>query len=183
MALSAVLRDTWRHDGQNMDIRPGMKVPAPLSGLARRMRVRPGAQASGLPLQAGALPYRIGESGGLEVLLVTSRGGGRWIVPKGWPIADKSLAEAAAIEAFEEAGVRGVVEGEELGRFEHEKSQPVAEPMLCEIALFALKVEEELEDWPEREQRSRRWFTPDQAVDAVPSQQLGGLLRTFARRF
>ena len=30
-----------------------------------------------------------------RVLLVTSRGTGRWIVPKGWPMAGRSLADAA----------------------------------------------------------------------------------------
>lgn len=36
--------------------------------------------------QVAALPYRFSTAGELEVLLLTSRGTGRFIVPKGWPM-------------------------------------------------------------------------------------------------
>ena len=58
--------------------------------------------------QFGALCYRKA-AGELQVLLITSRGTGRWIVPKGWPVRGQTPAGSALIEAYEEAGVRGVV--------------------------------------------------------------------------
>ncbi|HLL59899.1 MAG TPA: NUDIX domain-containing protein, partial [Allosphingosinicella sp.] len=76
-----------------------MKIPAVLRRVADVVRPRRG------PLQVAALPYRRGADGSVEVLLVTTRGTGRWMVPKGWPMRGKSHAEAAAQEAFEEAGV------------------------------------------------------------------------------
>lgn len=158
-----------------------MKPPAPLHGLARRVR-KAGAPDAALPLQTGALAFRIDADGRLSILLVTSRGSGRWIVPKGWPIKDMSLAEAAALEAYEEAGVRGIAGEEELGRFEHEKTHPVEPPLLCEIALFALEVGQELDEWPERGQRSRRWFTIEEAVAAVEAEGLKRLIVAFAAR-
>jgi 8-oxo-dGTP pyrophosphatase MutT (NUDIX family) len=44
--------------------------------------------------QVGALPVR-GKAGAYEVLLVTSRESGRWIIPKGWPMRGKKDHEAA----------------------------------------------------------------------------------------
>jgi hypothetical protein len=75
----------------------------------------------GLPLQVGALPWR-SRGTELEVLLVQSLSTRRWIVPKGWPLREAELWEAAQQEAFEEAGVIGDVGHLPLGKFKHEKT-------------------------------------------------------------
>lgn len=54
--------------------------------------------------QYGALCFRFGEDGAVEILLITSRDSGRWIIPKGWPMKKKEPHEAAAVEAWQEAG-------------------------------------------------------------------------------
>ena len=46
-------------------------------------------------LQVAALPWRRAE-GDIEVMLITSRDTGRWVLPKGWPEAREPLCEAAA---------------------------------------------------------------------------------------
>src|SRR5262249_32651877 len=56
--------------------------------------------------QAGAIPYAIVD-GEVRVLLVTSRGSGRWLIPKGNIDPGLTPAEAAAKEAYEEGGIRG----------------------------------------------------------------------------
>lgn len=72
--------------------------------------------------QYGALCYRVGtENGKVEVLLITSRGTGRWIIPRGWPMRKKKPHEAAEIEAWEEAGVRGRVRKTPVGRYTYLK--------------------------------------------------------------
>ena len=68
-----------------------------------------------MPLQTGALPWRLTQSNKPEVLLVTGRRSGRWMIPKGWPMSGKSLAAAAEREAFEEAGISGSVDSRPLG--------------------------------------------------------------------
>ena len=55
--------------------------------------------------QVAALPYRIDSSGAAEVMLITSRGTRRWVLPKGNLIKGLDWHQAAAQEAFEEAGV------------------------------------------------------------------------------
>ena len=56
--------------------------------------------------QFAALCYRI-KSNKVQVLLVTTRRTGRWILPKGWPIDGLTPQKSAAREAWEEAGVIG----------------------------------------------------------------------------
>ncbi len=153
-----------------------MKVPAVLKKVARTVRHRRGR------LQVGALPYRHRADGSYEVLLVTTRGTGRWMVPKGWPMLGKSYAEAAAQEAYEEAGVRGPANPVELGRFDHEKSLFPAGSMHCTVAVFAMPVEQELTRWPERGQRTRRWFPLAEAAQVVQSSSLAKIIATLEKR-
>jgi len=155
-----------------------MRMPGFVQGLLRTARHRPSAGGGEAPLQVAALPYRRRSDGTFEVMLVTSRGTGSWILPKGWPMAGKTLAEAAAQEAYEEAGVRGVASPDEIGRFAHSKSQLLAEPLHCEVAVFPMAVEQELEVWPERRQRTRAWFAVDEAAAAVKSPALARIIRS-----
>ena len=57
--------------------------------------------------QVGALPFRLGRDGKPKILLVTSRESRRWVIPKGWPMKGRKPFQAAAREAYEEAGLRG----------------------------------------------------------------------------
>ena len=133
-----------------------------------------------LALQVGAVPYRSAPDGKVEILLVTSRGTGRWIIPKGWPMAGKSFQEAAAIEAWEEAGVKGEPSEAELGRFVYDKERFLLRPIPCEVLVYALPVREELDEWPESGQRRRKWHSLKAASVAVRSKELAGLFRTLA---
>jgi len=136
--------------------------------------------ADAAPRQCGALPYRVTPSGGTEVLLVTSRGTGRWIVPKGWPIAGLSDADSAAQEAYEEAGVRGEIGQTPLGTFAHWKSaEDGSEPGLFHIDLYPLRVERELTLWPEAHQRRKVWVSIDQAVTMIEPGELRDLVAAF----
>lgn len=129
-----------------------------------------------LPLQVAALPWRRRPGGEIEVLLVTTRGTGQWMVPKGWPMAGKTWPEAAAQEAWEEAGVKGRAGPSELGRFRHNKSGLLHGTLPCTVAVFPLAVEEEFDRWPERSERSRSWFPLAEARRAVRSAELAAII-------
>lgn len=152
-----------------------MKVPAVIRKVAAAVRPRNGR------LQVAALPYRRDDKGMIEVMLVTTRGTGQWMVPKGWPIPGKSHPEAAAQEAYEEAGVRGRADATEVGRFEHEKTRFPAPSIDCIVAVFPMKVEQELTRWPERGQRTRRWFSIEEAKAAVQSPELAGIIAKIGK--
>jgi 8-oxo-dGTP pyrophosphatase MutT (NUDIX family) len=129
--------------------------------------------------QAAALPFRlaVGGDGELEVLLVSSSSN-RWIIPKG--DIDDGMAPhlAAEKEAFEEGGVRGKIGQRRLGRFRSRKEQAGA-VILLEIDVFPLEVTDELDRWPEAEQRKRRWLPRHEAAEAVGERELAEIIRGF----
>jgi len=131
--------------------------------------------------QTGALPWRFGADRKPEVLLVTGRRSNRWIIAKGWPMMGKSLAAAAQIEAFEEAGVEGTVDPQPLGTLAHLKRTAFGS-IHAEVLVHALQVEQELADWPEKEERTRRWFPAKEAAAKVRSRDLRQLIESLEKR-
>lgn len=134
------------------------------------------------PIQTGALPWRVGRKKRIEVLLVTGRRSRRWTIPKGWPMNGKSLAEAAAVEAFEEAGVQGKIDPEPLGFFDHTKQSLPSGTLDVRILVHPMSVERELPKWPEIGQRRRKWFTVEEAAARVDSDELRALIVQSAER-
>ena len=129
--------------------------------------------------QFAALPWRHGEDG-LEILLITSRETRRWVIPKGWPMKDKQPHQAAAQEAFEEAGVEGDITIQPLGAFRYFKRLKNDRMQLCVVDVFPLEVGEMLDLWPEQHQRQRDWKTPAEAAAAVDEPELTALIQAFA---
>ena len=129
--------------------------------------------------QFAALPWRTGVRG-LEILLITSRETKRWVIPKGWPMKGRAAHEAAAREAFEEAGVRGDICDEPLGMFRYVKRLKRDKTQLCAVDVFPLQVTAMLDQWPEREERRREWVTPDEAARRVDEPELMALIEAFA---
>ena len=80
--------------------------------LVERLRRMFGAPPS--RVQVAALPWRP-SSRGIEIMLVTSRGTGRWVLPKGWPEKAETLSQAAEREAGEEAGITGGIARQPIG--------------------------------------------------------------------
>lgn len=135
-----------------------------------------------LPIQTGVLACRLGRKKRFEVLLVTGRRSRKWMIPKGWPMPGKSLAEAAAQEAFEEAGVKGKVDPEPLGSFRHVKqSLPIGE-LEVNILVHEMLVDREFPKWPEFGQRRRKWFSVAEAAERVDSDELKRLIMMSADR-
>lgn len=126
-------------------------------------------------LQVAALCTRMRE-GRREVLLITSRGSGRWILPKGWPMPGKTLAEAAAQEAWEEAGIRGRVESEPCGTYMTRKYAPADVGRRSRVHVFRLHFESQEQVFPEAGERKLRWVTPERAADMVRERDLQEIL-------
>jgi 8-oxo-dGTP pyrophosphatase MutT (NUDIX family) len=131
--------------------------------------------------QYAALPYR-NRPAGLEVLLVTSRDSGRWIIPKGWPIAGLSPSQAAAREALEEAGVTGRIGSEPIGTYRYDKRLADDTDRDCDVEVFALEVVDQLDSWPEQHQRQREWLGIEEASERVAETELRALIRNFGAR-
>lgn len=127
--------------------------------------------------QFGAICYRM-RKGKPEILLITSRGRGRWIIPKGWPMADLTPAEAAAQEAYEEAGVEGRVHPLCMGIYSYAKGRD-GTGMPCVVALYAVQVTRLLRNFPERHERKRRWYSLKRAAQLVEEPELKEFISQF----
>jgi 8-oxo-dGTP pyrophosphatase MutT (NUDIX family) len=130
--------------------------------------------------QYGALPIAIGDDSRMRVMLVTARGSGDWIIPKGWPIANLTPAETAAREAYEEAGLVGVVASAmPIGRYGYRKGSGTR-GRLFEVIVFALHVHAQKKNWPEKGERRTRWFDLDEAAAWVGKPELAAMVSGFA---
>ncbi|MGR3623866.1 NUDIX hydrolase [Pseudophaeobacter sp.] len=128
-------------------------------------------------VQVAALCYR-NTSDQKEVLMVTSRGTGRWILPKGWPIKGKNGAESALQEAWEEAGVqKGHVKGDPIGAFSYNKELKTGLPVPVETFVYTVHDVELSDRYPEAHQRKRKWFTSQEASNLVREPELQAILR------
>jgi 8-oxo-dGTP pyrophosphatase MutT (NUDIX family) len=153
-------------------------APAPVIAkpVAKRQRER---------LQYGAIPYRRAKDR-IEIMLITSRSTRRWIVPKGWPLAHTPSRDVARLEAFEEAGVEGIVGKRRFGSFRYHKRLNDGSIVLCRVDVFAFEVGRQLDNWLERGERKRRWFDSKRAIKLVRERELkaliGALVRSLERR-
>lgn len=136
--------------------------------------------------QVAALPYRIlpgvanvaGEA--IDILLITSRETGRWVLPKGNIDAGETLEEAARREAEEEAGVSGQLTTPAIGTYVYDKRSADASVTTLTVAVFPLHVRDMAADWPESGERERCWFSRAEAAAAVDEPDLQSLITRFA---
>jgi phosphohistidine phosphatase len=125
--------------------------------------------------QAAVVAYRV-RRGVVEVALITTSDGKRWILPKGWIDEGESAAESALREAMEEAGLLGRVVGAALARYEYAKSAGRRG-----VAVFLMRVTEELERWPENHRR-RRWVSLEKAAERVDCDHMRRVVLLAQRR-
>lgn len=130
-------------------------------------------------------------NGALEVLLVSSRDTGRWIIPKGWPSKRMTDSAAAAREAKQEAGVIGKISPAIFGSYRYRKIEQTS-VRLIEVAVYLLWVNKEKKRWREQEQRHRQWFDIATAsrkvreprlkllIAGIPASQISGRFRKSA---
>ncbi len=117
--------------------------------------------------QAAAIPVRMG-----QVCLVSSSSGKRWVVPKGNFEPGKTASEIALQEAWEEAGLVGVLRPEPVGSYFYDKNG-----ITCHVVVFLLSVTQICDHFPEVSFRARVWIGPAQAVARVEDRGLREILR------
>ncbi len=133
-------------------------------------------------IQYAALPYRRRGKSRTEVMLVTSRETGRWIIPKGWPKSRKAPYACAAREAREEAGVVGKVGRSSIGSYSYQKRLKRGQVVVCQVDVFPLEVKRLEKSWPEKGEREVQWFTPKAAAETVSEPVLSDIIRNLPKR-
>ena len=129
--------------------------------------------------QAAALPYRY-ENGKLKVMIVTSRRTGRWVFPKG-SMGKSEEWQAAAQEAYEEAGVSGTVDRTPLGRYLSLKVRG-HEAWYTDVALYPLKIEKFHKTFPEKAERKRKLVGMKKARKLLSQPEMAALVEALAAR-
>jgi len=129
--------------------------------------------------QVGALPWRK-RQGRLEILLVTSRETRRWVIPKGGVMAHLVDMNAARQEALEEAGIAGRMRRKSVGIYAYRKRIGPGPTIPYAVKVFLLEVQHEFANWPEKRERTRRWFSVAEAIAHVGEPGLRRIMRAFA---
>jgi hypothetical protein len=75
-------------------------------------------------------------------------------------------------EAWEEAGLLGILRPKPIGSYRYEKAGG-----RFEVVMFLMAVTSVVKNWPERRYRSRYWLLPAEAVTRVRKRGLCQLLR------
>ncbi len=149
-----------------------------MSAEPRAFRAIPNDTLSPAFLQAAALCLR--DAGhGPEVLLVQTLRLRQWVIPKGWPVDGLSLAQSASREAWEEAGVQGIVWPDPVGQFTYMKVKKSGLPVRCTAQVFRLDVQSVADSYPEAGKRLRLWAPLQDAAALVRDAEVGALLRAL----
>lgn len=140
--------------------------------------VRPMLRRPDLTQVAGLCWRKNGDQ--TEVLLITSRERGRWIIPKGWPMKGKSDSATALQEAWEEAGVKKARPAQTaIGRFHYTKKLSTGALAPCRAVVYPIEVLSQESVFPEVRQRQQKWLPPEDAAELVDDDGLRSILRQF----
>lgn len=123
-------------------------------------------------VQSGVIPYCM-INGELKLLLISAGSKQKWGFPKGVIEPGFSPQASAAKEAWEEAGLKGVVMDQALGCYSREKWHGQ-----CTIEVFPMTVTEMVDshEW-EESHRLRQWFSPKQAMEELNNPALSKMIK------
>ena len=145
------------------------KKPVPL-------KLRSGGKTD-VRAQIAALCFRY-RGGKLEFCIVTTRSTGRWIIPRGWPTHKHTPYDGAAIEAYEEAGVRGRAYPDSVGAYSYDN--PMGDDLTpVMVVVYAIHVTDTAKKWPEKGQRKRKWLSRKKAVAKLTEPGLRQIVANF----
>lgn len=110
-------------------------------------------------------------------MVVTNKDGDRWVLPKGRPERHLGKRELAALEAWEEAGIRGTFRG----------GDPIDVTLRrragrINLRLYPLRVDRLKRRWPERRARDRRVVSPDTALALLSDPGMRRAVKQLAAR-
>lgn len=114
--------------------------------------------------QFGVIPYIRSKNGGDQgkLIIITSRISGYWIFPKGNPMKKKDAFQVAEQEAWEEAGIRGVIEKKRAYTTEFKQNH-----CAYRLTLYPMEVKEILDQWPEMAERKRKIVSREKALTLI----------------
>jgi 8-oxo-dGTP pyrophosphatase MutT (NUDIX family) len=134
-------------------------------------------------VQFAALCYRFRKKSAMpEMLLITSRDTGRWVIPKGWPMENRASHEVAAREAWEEAGVKGQVSPDSIGSYRYDKRMSHGLKLSVVVKVYPLVVFDMAKRFPEKGSRRLEWMSFTEAAGNVAEPSLRTLILDYQTR-
>jgi 8-oxo-dGTP pyrophosphatase MutT (NUDIX family) len=130
------------------------------------------ADAANFIRQSAAIPIRGG-----QICLVTSSSGKRWVIPKGMIEPGTTAGQIALQEAWEEAGLVGVLHPEPVGSYLYEKWGGTHY-----VTVFVMEVTDEAAVWPEYQIRQREWLSSPEALERLGDEGLRVIIRAVVER-
>tara|TARA_B100000686_G_C16748424_1_gene950951 strand:+ start:267 stop:695 length:429 start_codon:yes stop_codon:yes gene_type:complete len=125
----------------------------------------------------GVIPFKKKENK-FAILFVTSQTRGRWILPKGRLKSNESHEEGCKREAMEEAGVTGNIFHDFPITLLITKSIK-GEIEKVPVTYYPFEVQEQLEEWPEKEKRDRHWALLGDVTKVASREDYLSLLKLF----
>lgn len=127
--------------------------------------------------RVGILPFSMKDEAS-SLLFVTSQTRRRWVLPKGRLKKGESHAAACRREAFEEAGILGVVLEDfpiaaVIGRQTSRGIEKIP------VIYYPFLVTEQAGSWPEKKERKRHWMKLSEAMTIVHRDDFLALIRRF----
>ena len=128
-------------------------------------------------IQAGAIPFRQGRGGRLEILLIRRINKKKWGIPKGMVERGQSPPQAAEAESVEEAGASGELSPQSIGAFTYTK-------LGCQflVHVYLLHVTEAHDEYPEHRLRERAWFPIERAASMIRQPEVRDMIRALPSR-
>ena len=128
--------------------------------------------------QAAVIPFR-GSGKKLEICLIRKKGSKKsWGIPKGFVDRGDSTKEAALKEAGEEAGLKGRLVGDPVGRYEYQKWG-----VNLEVTVYLMEVKDQDDEWDESDFRERHWTSLQEAAELLERHPVRQLLKSLKERF
>jgi len=112
-------------------------------------------------IQSAVIPYMLVDNE-YRIVMITSRKGKRWIIPKGVVEQDMTPRASARKEALEEAGIKGKITKQTIGTYSYQKWQGT-----CTVTVFAMRVNRLLDQWEEERIRTRELVSLEEAAGRV----------------
>ncbi len=126
--------------------------------------------------QAAVIAFREDAEGQLEVLLIRRPDQRKWRIPKGIVEPGISLEDTARDEAVEEAGIVGRLSVQPVGYYSFKKWGGI-----CHVSVFLMRVTDVHAEYPEKDNRMRRWFPPATAAQIARRKKVRKLIAELPR--
>ena len=127
--------------------------------------------------QAAAIPFRV-SGRKVEICLIRPKGSrNKWGIPKGFIERGDSARDAALKEAEEEAGLRGKLVGQSVGRYQYDKWGTT-----LEVTVYLMEVKAEQDDWHEADYRERHWKSLRDAARLLERHPVRPFLKNLKER-